>query len=70
MNQQFAEKSWFNIRLESREVCQERTDKTKMGEKADRNTNMETTLKKRVNREIKSAHGLFDGKRMHADTSQ
>lgn len=41
-----------------------------MGEKADRNTNMETTLKKRVNREIKSAHGLFDGKRMHADTSQ
>lgn len=41
-----------------------------MGEKADRNTNMETTLKKRVNREIKSAHRLFDGKRMHADTSQ
>lgn len=41
-----------------------------MGEKADRNTNMETTLKKRVNREIKLAHGLFDGKRMHADTSQ
>lgn len=40
-----------------------------MGEKADRNTNMETTLKT-GNREIKSAHGLFDGKRMHADTSQ
>lgn len=68
MNQQFAEKSWFNIRLESREVSE--LTKQRWEKKLTGTLTWKLLKKKRVNREIKSAHGLFDGKRMHADTSQ